>query len=61
MDAKEIYFGTKEENNQRRLEEALARSPHERFLFFLKLSEEIIRLSPERPHPNDKKNNFIVK
>lgn len=60
MVAKEIYFGTKEENNQRRLEEAMARTPHERLIFFLQMSEEILKNSPERPHPNDEKNNFVI-
>ena len=61
MNSKEIYFGTKEENNQRRREEALTRSPHERLMFFLQMSEEILKHSPERPHPNDEKDNFVIK
>ena len=55
-----IFFGSKEDNNDRRLNEALSRTPHERFLFFLKLCEEIQRFSPNREHPNDVKNNFFI-
>jgi hypothetical protein len=33
----EIFFGTKTENNNRRLNEALSRTPHERLIYFLKL------------------------
>lgn len=47
-----IFFGSKEENNERRLKEALARTPHERLLFFLRLCEEMQILDNNIPHPN---------
>jgi len=59
-DNKKIFFGTKEENNQRRLDEALARTPHERLIFFLKMNEELLTFTHRHLHPNDIKNNFIV-
>lgn len=55
-----IFFGSKKENNKRRLKEALARTPHERLVFFLKLCEEMQVFETGSPHPNDVKNNFIV-
>ena len=56
----EIFFGTKEENNIRRLNEALSRTPHERLIFFLMLCEEMQFFQTNKPHPNDVKNNFIL-
>lgn len=56
----EIFYGTKEENNLRRLNEALSRTPHERFIFFLKLCEEMQFFHTNQPHPNNAKNNFIL-
>jgi len=55
-----IFFGSKKENNERRLQEALARTPHERFLFFLQLIEEMHFFETNKPHPNRAKNNFII-
>lgn len=55
-----IFFGTKEENNNRRLSENLSRTPHERLLNFLNLCEEMQFFYKEQPHPNDAKNNFVV-
>ncbi len=56
-----IFFGTKEENNERRLQEALTRTPDERFRFFLQLCEEMQMFYNGRPHPNDAKNNWVLK
>lgn len=56
----EIYFGTKEDSNDRRLKETLARTPHERFMFFLELCGEMQWFENERPHPNRSKNNFVL-
>ena len=55
-----IFIGSKEENNDRRLNEALSRTPHERFLFFLKLCKEMQFFEIDKPHPNSAKNNFIL-
>ena len=55
-----IFFGSKEENNKRRLKEALARTPHERLVFFLRMCEEMQVFENNTPHPNRAKNNFIV-
>jgi hypothetical protein len=57
---KNIFFASKEENNQRRLKEALARTPHERVIFFLKLCEEMQVFQSDYIHPNRVKNNFVV-
>jgi hypothetical protein len=55
-----IRFETKEESNERRIREALVRTGHERLLFFFQLCEEIQFFSKDEPHPNRRKNNFIV-
>ena len=55
-----IFFGSKAENSERRLQEALARTPHERLIFFLKMCEEMQVFESNTPHPNDAKNNFIL-
>jgi hypothetical protein len=55
-----IFFGSKEDNNRRRDEEAINRTSHERFIFFLKLCEEMEFFGSSGAHPNDKKNNFII-
>ena len=55
-----IFFASKEENNKRRLKEALARTPHVRLIFFLKLCEEMQVFAKDEPHPNRAKNNFII-
>lgn len=57
----DLFFGTKNKNIERRLMETLNRTPHERFLFFLKLCEEMMFFNTKKPHPNDTKNNFILK
>ncbi len=57
---KTIRFETKEESNERRIQEALARTGHERLLFFFQLCEELQYFAKEEPHPNRRKNNFIV-
>lgn len=59
-DGKQIRFESKEEANTRRLQEALARTPHERFLFFLELMQEMQAFVSLEEHPNRIKNNFIV-
>lgn len=56
----DIRFETKERGNERRLQEALERTPHERFLFFLKLCEEMQFFNDKSPHPNRAKNNFVI-
>ncbi|MFV0265690.1 MAG: hypothetical protein ACK5HT_00990 [Draconibacterium sp.] len=56
----EIRFETKEQANQRRIQETLERSPHERFLFFLQLCEEMQFFHTQEIHPNRKKNNFVL-
>jgi len=55
-----IFFETKEDSNQRRSREALDRSPHERFVFFLQLCEEMQFFDANKPHPNRLKDNFII-
>jgi hypothetical protein len=55
-----IRFETKEESNERRIREALARTGHERLLFFFQLCEELKYFAKDEPHPNRIKNNFIV-
>lgn len=52
-----IRFETKEESNKRRDEEALKRTPDERFTFFLRLVAEINRF---RTLSREKKNNFVL-
>ena len=55
-----IFFETKDESNKRRDQEALSRASHDRFMFFLKLCHEMQFFSQSKPHPNRKKNNFVV-
>ncbi|MBT4277647.1 hypothetical protein HOD96_02795 [Candidatus Falkowbacteria bacterium] len=55
-----IFLGSKKQNKDRRLNEALSRTPHERFLFFLKMIEEMHFFETNHPHSNRSKNNFIV-
>lgn len=50
-----IFFESKEENNKRREKEEINRTPHERFIFFLKLCEEMEFFGLQGNHPNDKK------
>jgi hypothetical protein len=50
---KDIFFETKEESNARRMNEALERSPHERFMFFLRLCQKMQFFQVKRPHPNE--------
>ncbi len=56
----EIRFETKEQANERRLSEALERTPHERLIFFLKLCDEMQLFYKGESHPNRAKNNFIL-
>jgi hypothetical protein len=55
-----LRFETKEESNARRRLETLARTPHERFLFFLELVEEMQVFQTPETHPNRLKNNFLI-
>ena len=55
-----IRFETKEESNERRIQEALARTGHKRLLFFFKLCEEMAYFTKDKPHPNRQKNNFVL-
>jgi hypothetical protein len=56
----EIKFETKEQSNNRRMEEAISRSGHERLLFFIELCEELKYFKKNISSPNIEKNNFIV-
>lgn len=53
-----IRFETKEQSNNRRIIEALNRTPDERFLFFLSLIEEFSMFLPEKQR--SKKENFTL-
>ena len=55
-----IKFETKQESNERRIYETLARSGHERLLFFFQLCEELQFFNDGKHHPNRFKNNFII-
>jgi hypothetical protein len=55
-----IRFETKNEANERRRKEALNRTPHERFMFFLEMVQEMQVFQSSMPHPNRFKNNFIL-
>jgi hypothetical protein len=55
-----LRFETKEEANERRMQEALNRTPHERLMFFLKMVQEMQAFQTSKPHPNSFKNNFIL-
>jgi hypothetical protein len=57
---KNIRFETKEEANERRMREALSRSPHERLMFFLEMAQEMQFFESSKPHPNSFKNNFAI-
>ena len=53
-----IRFETKEQSNNRRIIEALNRTPDERFQFFLSLIEEFSMFLPEKQ--KSKKENFTL-
>ena len=55
-----IKFESKEESNERRLKEALERSPHERFLFFLEMIREMKFFKTVNVDNTNSKNNFII-
>ncbi len=57
---KNIRFETKEEGNERRMREALNRTPHERLMFFLEMVQEMQFFESSTPHPNRLKNNFVI-
>lgn len=52
-----IRFETKEDSNKRQEEEALRRTPDERFRFFLRLIAELGRFQSVY---KEEKNNFIL-
>lgn len=58
---KKIFFGTKEENNKRREKEFLALSYAERLELFFRMLEENEFVGDLKTHPNDCKDNFILK
>jgi fatty acid-binding protein DegV len=55
-----LRFETKEKANERRIREALNRTPHERLMFFLEMAREMQVFQTSQPHPNSFKNNFIL-
>lgn len=59
----ELYIGTKEENNKRREEDFLKLPPEERLIAFINMvSRPPLHPRPDSyEHPNDKKNNFILR
>ncbi|MFA7687752.1 MAG: hypothetical protein WCY25_07795 [Moheibacter sp.] len=57
----EIIFATKEENNQRREKEFLALSYAERLEKFFIMLDENEFIGEDKSHPNDKKDNLILK
>jgi hypothetical protein len=54
-----IRFETKEQSNDRRIMEAINRTPDERFQFFLSLTEEFSLF--QHGDQNIKNLNFIIK
>lgn len=56
----QVRFESKEEANERRLEEVLSRTPHERLILFLKMIEEMQIFKNNDDHPNRTKNNFVI-
>ncbi len=58
----EIFFGSKEENNNRREAEFLKLSPGERLEAFIEMvcRPHLFPLPDDYKHPNDKKNNFVL-
>ena len=57
---KNIRFETKEEANERRTQEVMDRTPHERLMFFLEMAREMQFFKTSKPHPNSFKNNFVI-
>lgn len=53
-----VRFETKEESNERRVKEALGRTPEERLRFFLELCQEFSQFYPIRDKENS--DNFIL-
>lgn len=47
-----LRFETKKEANERRMREALNRTPHERLMFFLEMAQEMQFFESSKPHPN---------
>jgi hypothetical protein len=54
----EIKFTTKEQSNFEQEQAFLKLSPHERFVAFIRLSNQILKLP--RLKSKDKKNNFVL-
>ncbi len=54
----EIKFTTKEQSNIEQEQAFLKLSPHERFVAFIRLSNQILKLPTRKPQ--EKKNNFVV-
>ena len=54
----EIKFTTKEQSNFEQEQAFLKLSPHERFVAFIRLSNQILKLPTRKPQ--EKKNNFVV-
>lgn len=54
----EIKFTTKEQSNFEQEQAFLKLSPHERFVAFIRLSNQILKLPTRKPQ--EKKNNFAV-
>jgi hypothetical protein len=55
-----LRFETKAEANERRMQEALNRTPHERLMFFLEMVREMQFFETSKQHPNRYKKNFII-
>lgn len=59
----EIFFATKEENNKRREDDFLKLSPSDRLTSFINMvcTPSPFSLPDDYVHPNDKKDNFILR
>jgi len=55
-----VKFETKNAANERRLQEALTRTPHERFLFFLNMIEDMKFFESLDQNNESTKNNFVI-
>jgi hypothetical protein len=55
-----IHFSKKTESNARRLQEALERTPDERFQFFLRMCEEMQLFENSQLHKKRANHNFII-
>jgi hypothetical protein len=59
----EVYFASKEENNERRQEEFLKLSKGERLMECLRMISQPnpFNISKSDEHPNDKKGNWVLR